>query len=89
MAIRVLTFDPLSRSDVEQFEQDLDFYLSDGWEVLTTVAGNRPGVAWGSTSARLSKVKSPEHKDYVVFVLRNAASSQEQMEPLEVAKRSQ
>jgi hypothetical protein len=89
MAIRVLTFDPLNRSDVEKFEQDLDFYLNDGWDVLTTIAGNRSGVAWGGASARISKVKSPEYKDYVVFVLRNVGSTQDEMEPAEVVKRTQ
>lgn len=89
MAIRVLTFDPLNPSQVQKLEEDLDFYLNDGWEVLTTVAGNRPGVAWGDTSSRFSKVRSPEHMDYVVFVLRNTGLSQNEMQQSEVVKRSQ
>lgn len=89
MAIRVLMFDPLNKDDVAKFEQDLDFYLQDGWGVLTTIAGNRPGVNWGVSSPAVSKVRAPEYRDYVVFVLQNVASSQSDMQPSEVAKRSQ
>lgn len=71
MAICVLVFDPMKTSSIEKFEQDLDSYLSNGWEVLNAVAGNRPGVAEGVRTVRSSRVLSPEQKDYVVFVLRN------------------
>ena len=71
MAVCVLVFDPMKTSSIEKFEQDLDSYLSSGWEILSTVAGNRPGIADDVRSVRSAKVLSPDHKDYVVFVLRN------------------
>lgn len=74
MAIRVLTFDPLDTTDVERFEHELDFYLGDGWEVLSTVAGNRAGVTLNTEQLRSSMLHSPEYRDYVVFVLRKTDS---------------
>ena len=73
MAICVLVFDPMKTSSIEKFERDLDSYLSKGWEVLNAIAGNRPGVAEGVRTVRSSRIVSPEHKDYVVYVLRNPA----------------
>ena len=89
MAIRVLTFDPLNANDVTQFERDLDTYLREDWEVLTTISGNRAGVAWGKVSPFLSKVRSPEYKDYVVFVLRHVTKPQAEMPTASVAERPQ
>lgn len=89
MAIRVLTFDPLNEPDVVNFEKNLDFYLQDGWHVLTTISGNRPGVNWGQTSPIFSKIRTPQFRDYVVFVLQNSEIMQSEIEPLEIAKRSQ
>lgn len=73
MAVQVLVFDPMNPSSIEEFEQQLDSYLSAGWEILQALSGNRAGVAEGVRNFRNSStVVSPEHKDYVVFVLRNA-----------------
>lgn len=89
MAIRVLSFDPTKQVEIEQFEKDLDFYLSDGWEVLTTMAGNRPGVDGNLRSFRSDKHMAPSYKDYIVFVLRHTGATQAEMENTEVARRSQ
>lgn len=89
MAIRVLVFDPMQPVSIEKFEQDLDFYLSDGWHILNSVAGNRTGVAEGVPTIQLSSVVSPEFKDYVVFVLRHPTLSQETMDDPQVWKHSQ
>ncbi|MBE2268726.1 MAG: hypothetical protein IAE80_10890 [Anaerolinea sp.] len=73
MAVHVLVFDPMKMSSIAEFEQQLEAYLSDGWEILHALAGNRAGVAEGVRNFRnSSRLISPEHKDYVVFVLRNA-----------------
>jgi hypothetical protein len=84
MAICVLVFDPMKKSSIQKFEQDLDSHLSNGWEVLNAVAGNRPGVAEGVRTVRSSRIISPEQKDYVVYVLRNAKMEQETMPELTV-----
>lgn len=84
MAICVLVFDPMKTSSIQKFEQDLDFYLSNGWEVLNAVAGNRPGVAEGVRTVRSSRIISPEQKDYVVYVLRNPKIEQGTMHELAV-----
>ncbi|MBK9745690.1 MAG: hypothetical protein IPO91_02820 [Chloroflexi bacterium] len=77
MAVRVLVFDPMNISSIEEFEQQLDTYLAEGWEILQALSGNRAGVAEGVRTFRnSSRVSSPEHKDYVVFVLRNAVMDQ-------------
>lgn len=73
MAVHVLVFDPMNTSSVTEFEQQLDVYLTDGWEILHALSGNRAGIAEGMRTFRnSSRVFSPEHKDYIVFVLRNA-----------------
>jgi hypothetical protein len=77
MAIHVLAFDPMKIQEIQTFEQELDSYLSTGWEVLSAISGNRPGIAEGKGSFRSAKVLSPEYRDYIVFVLRNAALPQE------------
>ena len=69
MAIHILSFDPLQNTDVERFEHDLDTYLTDGWEIISTLAGNRPGIDEQMRSFR-SNLMSPNFKDYVLFVLR-------------------
>jgi hypothetical protein len=71
MAVCVLVFDPMNRSSIQKFETELETYLRDGWEILKALAGNRPGVAEGVRTFRSSRNVSPEHKDYVVFVLRH------------------
>lgn len=77
MAVHVLVFDPMSTSSIEEFEQQLDSYLSAGWEILQALSGNRAGVAEGVRTFRnSSKIISPEHKDYAIFVLRNAGIEQ-------------
>ena len=76
MSIRVLSFDPLQPTEVDQFEQDLDFYLGDGWDVLTTVSGNRSGVMQSASAFRSGKTHSPQFRDYVVFVLRKSEPEQ-------------
>ena len=73
MAICVLVFDPMKTSSIEKFEQDLDSHLSNGWEILNAISGNRAGVAEGVRTVRSSRVLSPEYKDYVVYVLRNSS----------------
>ncbi len=45
MAVQVLVFDPMNPSSIEEFEQQLDSYLSAGWEILQALSGNRAGVA--------------------------------------------
>jgi len=77
MAVHVLVFDPMNMSSIEEFEQQLDTYLTNGWEILQALSGNRAGIAEGMRTFRnSSRVFSPEHKDYVVFVLRNAVVEQ-------------
>jgi hypothetical protein len=72
-----MVFDPMNANSIEKFEGELDSYLSNGWEILQAIAGNRPGVAEGVRTVRsTSRVFSPTHKDYVVFVLRNAVITQ-------------
>jgi hypothetical protein len=82
MAVRVLVFDPTKECSIEAFEQQLDSYLGDGWEILHALAGNRSGFVEGVRTVRnASKLLSPEHKDYVLFVLRNVGLDQPQPAP--------
>ncbi len=69
MAVHILSFDPLQTVDVERFEHDLDTYLTDGWDIISTIAGNRPGIDENMRAFR-SNLTAPNYKDYVVFVLR-------------------
>lgn len=69
MSVHVLSFDPLQTTEVTRFEHDLDTYLSDGWDIISTIAGNRQGIDENMRAFR-SNLTAPNYKDYVVFVLR-------------------
>lgn len=73
MAVCVLVFDPMKASSIEKFERELEDYLSNGWEILNAISGNRTGVAEGVRSVRSARILAPDSRDYVVFVLRNPA----------------
>lgn len=47
MAVHVLVFDPMNMSSIEEFEQQLDTYLTNGWEILHPF----PAIALASPKA--------------------------------------
>jgi len=66
MATRILVFNPLTDTDVERAEKELDHLLLDGYEIIASVGGNRAHIV----SATEPESHPPTVEDYVVLILR-------------------
>jgi hypothetical protein len=71
MTTKIVVFDPLSEEELHKTEIELDTLLNSGWQVVTTLSGNRTGtVVSASYSSPLSSAPvMPTFKDYVVLIL--------------------
>ncbi|MBZ0285134.1 MAG: hypothetical protein K8L97_30655 [Anaerolineae bacterium] len=72
MPTRILTFNPLAEDELKKTEQELDHLLGSGWEIVSSIGGNRSGRQGGRGPLRTERevaAAAPVSRDYIVLIL--------------------